>query len=213
MKIGDEEHESDDEEDLITFEEFTLGCKNVAVGGHIVDGHLIEEKDDSDSDKLFAEGEDDVSGDNNSESHFFDINFSNESSFTRKRDKSSRDESPRRDKSTLFWPMSQSGRFSVSDSESSSEDDVDSVDESDMGSESAEYRKYVDGEGEQMDSFDEEDDEVDDEDDGFLRVNLVNVKLKDDKKSEISAATHPRTSSTFEGGYEDGISRTHSSML
>jgi hypothetical protein len=210
LKIGDDQHESDDEEDLITFEEFTRGCKNANAGGHILDGQLVDEKVESESDVLFPESEDDVAENNNSESHFFDINFSNESSFTRKREKSSRDTSPVRDKPTLFWPMSQAWRLSVGESASSSEDDVDSVDESVMASESEEYRKYVDGVGEPMDSFDEEDD---DEDDGFLRVNLVNKKLKDEKSSKLSDGSMLKTSSTFEGGYEDGISRTHSSML
>jgi hypothetical protein len=194
LKVGDVDFESDDEEDVISFEQFTAGC--VSTKGHVLDGQLVE--DESGSDDFFAESEEEV---DDSESHFFDINFSNTSN---------RRTVPIKETSTLFWPACQSGQSHSSDYEHSSEDDLNSIDDSEMGSDSDDYRMFVDGDLDVVED-NADDNDSDDEDDGFLRINLVNIQSREDRNAQSSAPT--AGAGNFEGGHEDGINRTFSSML
>jgi len=178
-----------------------------------MDGVLMNQRSDSDA-SYFNDSEEE----SRSESHFFDINFNTDLSINLEEKKSER-KKPSREKSSLFWPLTEAGQTSGVVSESSS-DDVDSICESDMGDDTVEYRKFVDN----KDDFDldgvyeddeEEGEEDEDDDDEFLNVNLVNVDFKGKGSQEdgLSVPTKTKSTAKFEGGHEDGINRTFSSML
>ena len=211
----DDQVESDDDEDVISFETFTAGCKQPS-SGQVLDGQLILQHSISDA-KSDESKEDEV----RSESHFFDMDFSHDLSVSLDEKKPDDKKKVSREKSSLFWPLTQAGQASAILSEESSSDDKDSIMASDLGEASEEYRKFVNNNDDNADDLGDEydeygDEDSDDDDDDFMHVNLVHgldSKGKDSKDDDVSASTKASGAVKFEGGHEDGISRTFSSML